>query len=172
MLADVIDGGSLPLLAEDRLVDPAFHLVEVLEVLGVLAHCPQELLAADRVSGCELGSDCLQAHHPVAECCSIAIDIVRHLLPSLTHNHLQKLPPLLRTPSPLLPSESVHEHIDSTVLYDEDAWGAARRNQALVGSKEPLFKATCHFRLEGLGPVAEEKDAALDDSKGVFVVDL
>lgn len=166
MFADVLDGGGFPLLAEGGLVDAALDFVEVLEVVDVLPHAVQELLARHRVRRGELLGHGLEAHCPVRKDGRVAVDVVGDVGVARGVDHLQQSPVVL------VAAVAVHRDVDPPALDDVDPREAVGRDQLFVGGEEALLEAAGDLGLQVLGPVAEEEDAALDDRERVLVVDL
>lgn len=57
VLSNVLDGGRLPLLAEGRLVDPAFDLVVIFKVFFIKADAEKESIFGNGIRGGKLFSD-------------------------------------------------------------------------------------------------------------------
>lgn len=110
VLADVLDGRRLPLLAEGRLVDLALDLVVVLRVALVEGGAPHEVVLRDGVGGGELLGHGLEVHRPVREGGGVAVDVVRDF----------KLRAYLNGPQQFLVAAVEAVHVDAHLprLYD------------------------------------------------------
>lgn len=65
----------------------------------------------------------------------------------------------------LIAAVAIHRNVDAAALHDVHAGHAVRSDDLFVGCEEALFESAGNFGLQVLGPVAKEKDAALDNCK-------